>query len=373
MFKKFLIALGGFIVVLVSLGAVKTAQIKKMMAMPHVQPASAVTTAQTAQMTLHSTVNAIGTLAPVEGVTISADAEGTIVKVAVENGSAVKAGDLLVEIDTTVEQAQLSAAEARSALSKLNVDRAKDLFERKATAQSEFDVAEATFKQTNAELAGLKAQIAKKQIRAPFDGRVGIRSVNLGQYVSRGQALLPLQKLDPIFVNFYIPQRQLQHLSAGQKVSVVVDAFESVPFEGTITAINSVVDAASRNVFVQATIANPKEQLRAGMFARVEVELPAAEAVVVVPATAIAYASYGNSVFVVETQKDKEGKEYLGVRQQFVKLGAARGDLVSITEGLKPGEQIVTSGVFKLRNGAHVQVNNTVQPTSNPAPKPANT
>jgi membrane fusion protein (multidrug efflux system) len=165
----------------------------------------------------------------------------------------------------------------------------------------------------------------------------------------------------------------MQALSQNQKIAVVVDAYDAAPYEGTITAINSVVDAATRNIFVQATIRNPEEKLRAGMFARVEVELPAAEPVVAVPATSIAYASYGNSVFVVEQMKDKDGKEYLGVRQQFVKLGATRGDLIAIAEGLKPGDKIVTAGVFKLRNGAHVQVNNTAQPTSNPAPTPANT
>jgi membrane fusion protein (multidrug efflux system) len=373
MIKKFLIAIGGFIVVLASLGAIKVAQIKGVMSVSHVPPPSAVTTAEAVPTDWHTAVNSIGTLAPVQGVTISADAEGTIVKVAAENGSAVKAGDLLIELDTSVEEAQLAAAEARAALTKLGVDRAKDLFERQATSQSEFDVADATYKQSNAEIAGLKALIAKKHVRAPFDGRVGIRSVNLGQFVPRGQALLPLQKLDPIYVNFYVPQRMLPALSQTQKITVVIDGFESTPFPGTITAINSLVDAATRNVFVQATISNPKEILRAGMFARVEVELPTVEQVVTVPATSIAYASYGNSVFVVEKLKDKDGKEYLGVRQQFVKLGGTRGDLIAITEGLKPGEQVVTAGVFKLRNGAPVQVNNTAQPTSNPSPKPANT
>ena len=215
--------------------------------------------------------------------------------------------------------------------------------------------------------------IAKKQVRAPFDGRVGIRLVNVGQYVARGAALLPLQKLDPVFVNFSIPQRQLPAIAKGQEVGILVDAFAGREFKGTITALNSEVDADTRNIAVQATLANPDEVLRAGMFVRVEVQQSAAEAQVVVPATAIAYASYGNSVFVVEQMKGEDGKEYLGVRQQFVKLGATRGDLVAIAEGVKAGEQIVTSGVFKLRNGAAVQVNNIVQPSSSANPTPANT
>jgi len=210
-------------------------------------------------------------------------------------------------------------------------------------------------------------------VRAPFDGRVGIRLVNEGQYVARGRALLPLQQLDPIYVNFTIPQRQLNALAMGQKVDVVVDAFEGHPFPATITAINSEVDATTRSISVQATLANPQERLRAGMFARVEVQLPDAETQVVVPATAVSYASFGNSVFIVEQLKDAAGQSYLGVRQQFVKLGAARGDLIVITEGVKPGEQVVTAGVFKLRNGVPVQVNNIVQPSSESAPKPANT
>lgn len=373
MLKKFLIVIGGFIIVVLTLGAIKVAQIKEMTSVVHTPPPSAVTTAEAESTEWHAALRAIGTLAPVEGVTISADAEGTVVKIAVESGAAVKTGDLLVELDTTVEQAQLAAAEARAALAKINLERAKELRESQATAQSEYDSAEAMYKQNLAEVAGLKALIAKKQVRAPFDGRVGIRSVNLGQFVPRGQALLPLQKLDPIYVNFYVPQRFLQSLVVDQKVSVTIDAFESTPFAGTITAINSEVDPATRNISVQATLSNPQEQLRSGMFARVEVQTPATESVVVVPATAIAYASYGNSVFVVETMKDKDGKEYLGVRQQFVKIGVARGDLVAVTEGVKPGEQIVTSGVFKLRNGAHVQVNNTVLPASSATPKPANT
>lgn len=373
MLKKFIIAVGAFIVVLTTLGAVKAAQVKKMMSTPQVMPVTAVSTAEAKSVSWYSSLHAIGTLAPVEGVTLSADADGTIVKIHAENGAAVKEGDLLVEFDTTVEFAQLAAAEARADLARVNVERNKDLWDRQAISKSEFDAASATFKQSGAEVAGLKAQIAKKQVRAPFAGRIGIRTINLGQFVARGAPLLPLQKLDPIYVNFTIPQRQLPVLSVGQKVSLIVDAFAQTPFAATVTAINPEVDPSTRSVSVQATVANTKEQLRAGMFVRVEVQMPQAEALVVVPSTAVAYASYGNSVFVVENIKGPDGKEFLGVRQQFVKLGSTRGDLVAITEGLKPGEQVVTAGVFKLRNGIPVQVNNTVQPSSSSAPKPANT
>lgn len=372
MAKKFILVVGGFLAVVLALGAVKAAQVNKMMSTPQMPPLTSVSTAEAKAVQWHSSLHAIGTLAPVEGVTISADADGTVVKIAAENGAAVKTGDLLVELDTTVEAAQLAAAEARAELSRVNVERAKELWDRQAVSKSEFDAASASFKQAGAEVAALKAQIAKKQLRAPFDGRVGIRMVNLGQYVARGAPLLPLQKLDPIFVNFNIPQRNLPALSIGQKVSITVDAFPGTSFEATVSAINSQVDPVTRNVSVQATIPNSKEQLRAGMFAQVEVQMPEAESLVIVPATAVAYASYGNSVFIVENVKGPDGKEFLGVRQQFVKLGPARGDLIAIAEGLKPGEQVVTAGVFKLRNGIPVQVNNDVQPAANAAPKPAN-
>ncbi len=371
MIKKFLIAIGGFILVCLTLGAVKAAQIKKMASAPHVMPAAAVSTSKAEAVQWHASLHAIGTLAPVQGVTLSADADGTIMKIAVESGAAVKAGDMLIELDTTVEHAQLAAAEARADLARANSDRSKELLERQAVSKSEHDASAASFKQAGADVAALKAQIAKKQIRAPFAGRVGIRQVNVGQFVGRGAPLMPLQQADPIYVNFFVPQRNIPALSLGQKVSVTIDAFEK-PFEASLTAINSEVDRATRNVSVQATLPNPEGHLRTGMFAQVDVEMPRAESLVVVPATAIAYASYGNSVFIVEKMKSPGGKEILGVRQQFVKLGGKRGDLVAITEGVKPGEELVTAGVFKLRNGMEVQVNNAVAPAANPAPKPRN-
>jgi membrane fusion protein (multidrug efflux system) len=312
-------------------------------------------------------------LAPVEGVTISADADGVVVKLGADSGARVKAGDLLVELDTTVEVAQLEAAEAAAELARVSIDRMQELYKSEAVSKAEFDVASASFKQATAQVSALKAQIAKKQVRAPFDGRVGIRMVNLGQFVARGAPLMPLQKPDPIYINFNVPQRQMPALQLGQKIAIKVDAYENEPFEATVTAINSEVDPATRNVSVQGTVANPKEVLRAGMFVKVEVQMPQAETQVVVPATAISYASYGNSVFVVENIKGPDGNEFLGVRQQFVKLGGTRGDLVVIAEGIKAGEQVVTSGVFKLRNQLPVQVNNTGQPIASATPTPSNT
>ncbi len=373
MIKKFIIVIAGFIVVLLTLGAVKTAQVKEMMSVSHIPPPTAVTTAEAKAVEWHPYISAIGTLAPVQGATLSADADGIVSRIAADSGTAVKAGDLLVELDTSVEQAQLAAAEARANLAKVTFDRSKDLWDRNASSKSEFDAADATYKQSVADVEAIKAQIAKKQVRAPFDGRVGIRLANVGQFVGRGRDLLPLQKLDPMYVNFTVPQRYLPAVADGQEIEVKVDAFPGKQFLGRITAVNSEVDAATRNISAQATLANPDEALRAGMFARIEVQLKGAETQIAVPSTAISYASYGNSVFIVEKVKDKEGKEYLGVRQQFVKLGATRGDLVVVTDGLKAGEQIVTSGVFKLRDHMPVQINNTATPSASEAPKPANT
>jgi membrane fusion protein (multidrug efflux system) len=372
MLKKFVIALLGFIVVVLALGAVKVAQIKKMSSAPHVMPATAVATTEAKAVAWQPVINTIGTLAPVEGVTLAADADGTIVKIAAESGTSVKTGDLIIELDTTVEVAQLAAADARAALAKLQADRATDLVGKSTISAAEADSAKAQLSQAQADVAAIKATIDKKHVRAPFDGRVGIRMVNVGQFVARGRPLVPLQKLDPIFVNFSVPQRQLGSLTMGQKIAVKVDAFPT-PFPGTITAINSEVDSATRNVSVQGSLSNPDEKLRAGMFVQVEVDLPPGSPKIALPATAIVYAPYGNSVFIVEKMKGPDGTEYLGARQQIIKIGATRGDLIAIEEGVKEGEQVVTAGSFKLRNGAHVQVNNLVQPTENPNPHPANT
>ncbi len=372
MLKKFVFTLGGFILVVALLAGVKAAQIKEMSSAGFTPPLSSVTTAEATQQDWKPRIRSIGTLAPVQGVTVSADADGTIVKIAVENGAMVKAGDLLVEIDTSVEQAQLKSAQARSALARVELDRSAALREKNTISQAELDSALAQFNQAAADVAALEATIERKKVRAPFSGRVGIRSVNVGQYVGRGSALMPLQQLDPIYVNFSVPQRELPNMAIGQDIELNVDAFPGQTFPGKLSAINAVVDSATRNVALQATLENARELLKPGMFAHVEVTLPRSERVVVVPATAIAYASYGNSVFIVETMKNPDGSEFLGVRQQPVKLGATRGDLIVVTEGLKGGEQVASSGLFKLRNGMAVQVNNTVVPGSNPTPTPKN-
>jgi membrane fusion protein (multidrug efflux system) len=213
----------------------------------------------------------------------------------------------------------------------------------------------------------IRATIERKTIRAPFSGILGIRQVNLGQYLSPGDPVASLQALNPIYVNFGVPQQDAAHLRLGRIIRVTAGDRE---FTGRITAVDSLVNEATRNVQVQATLANPQGALRPGMFVQADVNVGADRSVVVVPASAISYAPYGDSVFIVGDMKDENGRSYRGVRQEFVKLGGSRGDQVAIVSGVKPGEEVVTSGVFKLRNGAAVFVNNAVRPGNNPAPKP---
>jgi len=371
MIKRLLIAVLGFALVALTLGAVKVAQIKGSGAPP--MPVLAVSSVDAHSETWNPTISGIGTIAPIQGVSLSTEVEGTVTKIGFENGQLVHAGDLLIELDASVEQSQLKAAEAQLELAKLGSNRANELLQKNTVSQAEVDQATAQLNQATANVSALKATIEKKTVRAPFEGRVGIRSVNLGQFVSRGLPLVSLQKLDQLYVNFTLPERDLPKLKVGEKVRAIVDAFPGREFEGKLAAISPEVNSSTRNLAVQGIIDNPEEALRPGMFARVTLELPEGESLVVVPATSVAYAAYGNSVFIVEKMKDKEGKEYLGVRQQFVKLGDKRGDLIAVIEGVKPGEKVVSAGVFKLRNALPVTENNSAQPSSSVDPKPANT
>jgi membrane fusion protein (multidrug efflux system) len=309
----------------------------------------------------------------VQGVTIAAEIPGKIVKIAFEPGAAVKAGDLLIQLDTSTEEAQLRAAEATAALAKANLERANELRQNNTNSLAELDAADAQAKQANAQAESIRSIIAKKTIRAPFAGRLGLRLVNLGQILRDGDAITTLQTLDPIYVNFSLPQQRLSLLTPGTTVRVTTDAAPDATFEGKINAINSEVDPATRNIRVQATLANREEKLRAGMFGNVEVVLPTQEQVLMIPVTAVLYAPYGDSVFIVDEKKDeKSGKVELVPRQQFIRIGTSRGDFVSVVDGLKPGEQVVTSGVFKLRPGTKVVIDNKLAPDAKLNPKPKN-
>jgi membrane fusion protein (multidrug efflux system) len=285
----------------------------------------------------------------------------------------VKAGDLLVQQDVGTEEAQLRSIESSVQLAKLNLDRSKDLLAKTTISQAEFDAAQAQHTQAVAQADNIRAVIAKKTIRAPFAGRLGLRQVNLGQILKEGDPITSLQTLDPIYVNFSVPQQRISVLTPGTTVRVTTDAASGATFEGKINAVNPEVDPTTRNVRAQATLANTAEKLRPGMFASVEVVLPQRRDVLAIPTTAVIYAPYGDSVFVIDEKKnEKTGKVEQVLRLQAVQLGLTRGDFVAVTSGLKAGEQVVTTGQFKLRAGVVVTIDNTLAPKAQLAPKPAN-
>ena len=333
-------------------------------------PPEAVTTIVAQREEWPATLSAIGTVAAVQGVTVSADLPGIVDRVAFESGRTVRQGDILVQLDTRQEQAQLAAAEAQLELSRLTYERMKGLVEQDAVSRAEFDTAAAAQKQAEARIREIRATIERKTIRAPFSGMLGIREVNLGQYLTGGDAVVPLQSLNPIYVNFGIPQQDAGQMKLGREIRLSAADLGGVEFQGRISALDSVVDETTRNVRVQATLANPGGKLRPGMFVQTQVSLGANQPVIALPTTAISYAPYGDSVFVVSDLKDPNGKTYRGVRQQVVKLGGARGDQIAVLSGINAGDEVVTSGVFKLRNGAAVQINNKVQPSNSRSPKP---
>ncbi len=316
-------------------------------------------------------IAATATVSAVQGVTVSAEVSGRVTRIDFESGAAVKAGDVLLQLDTSTENAQLASARAAAALARADLKRMRELSAKKMVSREAVDTADAKLKETAAQVGNMEAVIAKKTVRAPFSGRLGLRLVNLGQILSEGDAIVSLQTLNPIHVDFSVPQQEIRRLKQGMTVRVTADAAPGETFKGEIIAVSPEVDPATRNVRVRALVANPQEMLHAGMFANVEVVLPETKPVLPVVATAVLYAPYGDSVFVVETKKDEQtGDTQQVLRQQFVRLGQARGDFVDIVDGLKPGETVVTSGVFKLRSGVPVVIDNTLAPQPELAPQP---
>ena len=372
MAKRLAITLILTLLIVAGLGFVKFRQIQAAIAQSAAfqQPPDAVTTIVAQQEEWPATLAAIGSMAAVQGVTVAADLPGIVDRIAFDSGKFVRKGDVLVQLDTRQEQAQLTAAEAQRDLARVNFERMQALVEDGAVSRAEYDRAAAEHKQAEARIGEIQATIARKTIRAPFSGILGIRQVNLGQYLAGGDPIVPLQALDPIYVNFGVPQQDAVHIRPGRTVRVRAEDAAGVTFEGRVTAVNSVVDEATRNVQVQATLRNPKGALRPGMFVETQMTVGQSRPVITLPASAISYAPYGDSVFVVTDLKDQNGASYRGVRQQVVKLGGARGDQIAVLSGISPGEEVVTSGVFKLRNGSPVRVNNEVQPGNSPAPTP---
>ncbi len=352
------------------LGFIKFRQIKSGMAAQasFQPPPESVTTIVAKRAEWPASLSAIGSVVAVRGVTIAADLPGVVDKIHFESGAWVKEGQVLVELDTRQERAQLADAEAQRDLAKANSARMLQLAKEGVISRMDWDRSDADQKQAEAKVAEMRATIARKTIRAPFPGVLGIRQVNLGQYLAAGNPIVTLGMLDPIYVNFSVPQGVVPQLRVSQTVQVTTDG-GTANLSGRVTAIDAVVDPSTRNVQVQATVPNPGAKLRPGMFVQAQLALGHKDDVIALPTSAINYAPYGDSVFVVAGMKGPNGQSYHGARQQFVKLGGQRGDQVAVLSGVKAGDEVVTSGTFKLRNGAAVQANNSVQPSNSTSPK----
>ena len=370
--RQWVVVVAGAVVVTGLLAGAKAGQIVTMVRAGEsfVPPPEAVTAAKVAATEWQPTTGAIGSLVAVQGVTLGVELPGTVREISFESGAAVKKGQVLVRLDTTAERAQLAAAEAEASLARVSLGRAQRLRQGGANAEADLDAAEARAAQADATVANLKAVIAKKTIRAPFDGRISIRQVELGQVVAQGTPIASLQSVSPIHADFWLPQQALVQLERGQKVNLRIDAFPKGEWKGEVTTVNPEVDPATRNVRVRATFPNEDGRLRPGMFARVEVLGAQPRRVLAVPATSILFAPYGDSVFTIEERRTEGGAPFAVVRQKFVRTGERRGDLVAVESGLEAGETVVSSGAFKLRNGGAVTVNDALAPDARVAPTP---
>ena len=371
MWKKVLIAvfftLVGLGLVVGFLVGTKVIQIKALIASGEnfEMPPEYVTSAMVKEELWRQTLDAVGSLTAVQGVLVSTEVAGKVDDLHFESGESVESGQLLVELDTSTEEAQLAAAQADAELARINLDRAKKLRLSNTVAEAELDSAQAAFLAAEAQVENLEAMIAKKRISAPFSGRLGIRQVNLGQFINNGDPIVSLQSLDPIFVDFAFPQKWVSLVATGMAVEVEVDSHPETLFGGRITAIDPEVDVSTRTISLRATLNNSEGKLLPGMFGQVSVVLPEEKPQKVLPATAIVYASYGDSVFVI---KEKDGRKF--VEQQFVRVRDTRGDFVSITSGPKVGSTVVSTGAFKLRQGMRVELNNKLAPSMNIDPQP---
>ncbi len=375
MIKRSIFIILALLVAVAGLAGVKVLQIQTMIKQGEafISPPETVSSAVVQKQSWETTLSSVGSLAAVQGVMVASELPGRITEIFFEPGGIVKAGDLLVQLNILSEQSQLRAAEATAALARINMERLASLLAKKSTAQSAYDTADATYKEAVAQADTIKAAINKKTIRAPFAGRLGIRLVNLGQIVSEGESIVTLQSLDPIFVNFQLPQQQLSQIHTGYTIRLTSNVIPEQTITGTITTISPEIDSATRNFSLQATVTNNRDLLLPGMFVEVAVVLPDNKEVLVIPATSVLHAPYGDSVFVIEEsdagETEKAGKI---LRQQFVRLGERQGDFVVAVSGLKEGETLVSTGVFKLRNTQAVVIDNSLNPEFKRQPQPDN-
>ena len=369
--KNILIAVVIILVVFAGLAGVKVLQIVKLTGTKMPPPVEVISSAVARQESWQQVLTAVGSVNAEQGVMVAPEIAGTVSEIAFESGAAVHQGDLLVKLDTSSEEAQLRAVEAQVKLARLNAERTRKLREDKTVSQAELDTAEANLAQFQANADDIRATIAKKTIRAPFSGRLGIRLVNLGEQLAAGKSIVSLQALAPVFVDFSLPQQELSRLKVGQSVLATTDAYPGTNFTGRLLAINPDLNTTTRSVQLRAKFENRDELLRPGMFVRAEVVLDAARSVLAIPTTAVMRAPYGDAIYLIETH-EANGVTNLVVQQKFIRTGQSQGDFVSVESGLEPGDQVVSAGLFKLHNGASVQVNNTNAPPSSLAPNPPN-
>jgi len=369
--RKIFTAIAIVFAVFLALAGVKALQIHKMIAFgaAFVPPPETVAAATVSEEKWQDSMTAIGSITAEQGVTVSPEIAGTVSEIDFESGATVAKGDLLVRLDTSSEEAQLRAAQAQADLAKITAERDRKLLADNTVSQSELDQAEAALKQNQANADNIRATIDKKTIRAPFAGKLGIRLVNLGEQLDVGKAIVSLQSLSRVYANFSLPQQDLARLKTGLAVRISSDSYPGRTFDGTLTALNPDLDSATRSVTLQATLDNNDQSLRPGMFVRVEVLFSDEQTVLAIPATAVLSAPFGDSVYVLETQASTTN---LVARQQFIRTGLIHGDFVSVESGLKAGDSVVSAGVFKLRNGVSVQVNNTDVPKPSLSPTPPN-
>jgi membrane fusion protein (multidrug efflux system) len=365
-------AIFGVLALFLALADVKAFQFRKMGASPMTMPPTTVSSAVVKEEDWAPTLSAVGSISAVQGAIVSTELGGIVSGVGFQSGSEAKKGEVLLKLDSSSEEALLHTAEADLELARANLQRERDLAARKVVSKQELDAAESTFGQKQGTVDNMRAFIAKKQVRAPFDGQLGIRQVNVGQMINSGQQVVSLQALDPVYVDFALPQQELSKLAPGLEALVRTDAVPGREFKGKLTALNSMVDTVTRNVTLQATFENPDHALKPGMFVKINIALPEKGKTLVIPGSAVSYAPYGDSIFVIDKKKDpKTGKEMQTLRQAFVRVGEARGDFVSVTQGLKAGDEVVSTGVFKLRNAMPVTINNDLAPKPQMNPTPA--
>jgi membrane fusion protein (multidrug efflux system) len=367
--SKIALAISIVVAVVAGLGGVKALQIKKMIdnGKAFAQPPESVSTFEVREEKWQSSLPAIGSIRAAQGVIMTPEIPGVAQAIRFESGSAVEKGAELLLMDVTAEQAQLRSIEAQLQLTKISLERAEKLRADNTVSQAELDQAKSAVNQFQANADAIRATIEKKTIRAPFAGVLGLRQVDLGQYIEAGKPIVSLQALSPVFADFSLPQQELARLQTGMVVRVTTDTYPGRQFDGTLTAINPNLDQATRSVPLRATFENAEKLLRPGMFARVQVLLPVEQNVVTIPATSILSAPYGDSVYIVEQGTNQN----LVVRQQFIRTGQMRGDFIAVQTGLKAGQKIVSAGLFKLRNGMSVVENNTIAPEPSANPKPS--